>query len=84
MRVGNFKEMYKHNAALSSLKAPLHERDDGILLTELHSKNRKVDERNRHGINHLPGDEVRFKAHDEVELDNEYKGKLLRNINLNI
>lgn len=82
MREGEPGFAYKHQAALSALRAPLPQRDDNIVPTELHSKNKVVDERNRAELEKLPGAEFHFGSHDEVEFCREYKEKLLKKYNL--
>lgn len=82
MREGGADLAYKHQAALSALRAPLPKRKDGIIPTELHSKNRVVNERNRIELEKLAGAEHSFGSLDEVEFSYEYKAKLLKKYGL--
>ncbi len=78
MREGKTDLLSTFGHTLRQLEAPLRERDDGIIPTELHSKNRVVDERNRDELEKLDGSGVKFISLDEVQFSNEYKRKLLK------
>ena len=73
---------YKYDAALRSMRAPLPPRDDGIIPTELHSKNSVVNDKNRVELDRLPTEEIVFKANDEVSFSFEYKRRLLKKYHL--
>lgn len=75
----------KHHTVLQSLQCPLPNRSDGIIPTELHSKNVIVDMRNREELDRINSKPYEFDSIDEVALDYTYyvKGFLERN-NLNL
>ena len=78
MREG--KDLSKHASTVAALQAPLPPRDDGLVATELHSKNYIVKRKNKDELDKLPGKSDEFVSMDEVELDDEYITKIL-NIN---
>ena len=82
MREGKGNLMCEHRAALSSLRAPLPPRNDGIVPTELHSRNNSVDSVNSTYLEKLTGEIHTFKSHDKVELHYKYKQKLLKKFRL--
>ena len=67
----------KHENTLNALQSPLLKRNDGIIPTELHSKNFVVNRRNQEELHKLPSDIHEFVSLDEVELGDEYKNKML-------
>lgn len=71
-----------HEDVLRALRQPLPKRTDGIIPTELHSKNKIVEERNTMELERLQGEKVAFKSIDEVSFANDYKGKLLKKYGL--
>ncbi|KAL7542647.1 hypothetical protein ACHAXR_011953 [Thalassiosira sp. AJA248-18] len=77
MRKGESDLVTKHEKTLHSLQSPLPKRDDGIIPTELHSKNYVVDRKNREELHKLPSDLFESASLDEVELHDEYKQKIL-------
>lgn len=78
MREG--KDLSNHASTVAALQAPLPPRDDGLIATELHSKNYIVKRKNKDELDKLPGKSDDFVSFDEVELDDEYITKIL-NIN---
>ena len=84
MRAGEANLTYNHQAALSALRAPIQERNDGIVPTELHSMNRNVDKVNRSQLERLPGDSHTLNSLDEVVFDSKYKSKLLKKYKLEL
>ena len=77
MRVGEPDLKAKHASTLASLQAPLPQRGDNIIPTELHSKNYMVNKINSDELHKLPDNIHEFAAHDEVELDEQYKQNIL-------
>lgn len=59
----------KHHAVLQAIQRPLSARTDGIIPTELHSKNVVVDTRNREELKRINRKPYNFDALDEVALD---------------
>jgi hypothetical protein len=84
MRAGEANLIYTHQAALSALRAPIQERNDGIIPTELHSTNRNVDQVNRSQLERLPGDPHTLNSLDEVVFGQKYKSKLLKKYKLEL
>ena len=82
MREGEPDLASKHTATISALKAPLVERDDGIVPTELHSKNANVDAINQRELAKLRSTSHEFESLDEVVFCNEYKAKVLKKFGL--
>ena len=83
MREGNTYNLeYNHASWISALRAPLTPRDDGIIPTELHSRNDIVSTTNTTALNNLPGESFTFKSNDEVTFDLKYKEKLLKKYDL--
>ena len=82
MRVGTPDLEQKHRNTIQALRNPLPLREDGIIPTELHSKNINVDQRNREELDKLAGVTCIFQAKNEVLLCPEYKQKLLKKYNL--
>ena len=68
----------KHQKTIDALQMPLPERSDGIVPTELHSKNYVVNRKNREELLKLPGDTQTFLLTDEVELDEAYKQNIIQ------
>ena len=84
MRIGDMHNLeYKHEATISALLAPLPPRDDGIIPTELHSRNDIVASTNSNALRKLSGESHLLKANDEVVFDRKYKEKVLKKFNLN-
>lgn len=70
IREGRINELAsKHRAVLQSIQYPLAKRADGIIPTELHSKNVVVDMRNREELNRINCKPFNFDSLDEVALD---------------
>eukprot|EP00550_Attheya_septentrionalis_P011846 CAMPEP_0198305704 /NCGR_PEP_ID=MMETSP1449-20131203/58040_1 /TAXON_ID=420275 /ORGANISM="Attheya septentrionalis, Strain CCMP2084" /LENGTH=711 /DNA_ID=CAMNT_0044008241 /DNA_START=1 /DNA_END=2138 /DNA_ORIENTATION=- len=82
IREGQLPLAAEHRGVLSSIRAPLHARTDGILPTELHTKNRVVDEMNKSALLKLPGKSCRYVSKDMVVLDGKYKEKLKKKYKL--
>lgn len=82
MREGAPNLEQNHRETIRALRNPLPLRDDGIVPTELHSRNVSVDRRNKEELGRLKGDDRIFQAKDEVLLSPEYKKKLLKKYNL--
>ncbi len=80
MREGEGDLALKHEAALSALRSPLPKRNDSIVPTALHSKNRVVDEKNRVELDRLPGAEYNFDSTDLVQFSYECKKKIVDKI----
>ena len=77
MREGEEDLVSKHQETLQHLKSPIIDYGDGIVPTELHSKNYVVDKRNKDELQKLPGDIVEFISTDEVDFETEYKERVL-------
>ena len=77
MREGESDLVEKHQDVLEALRTPLPKRKDGIIPTELHSKNYVVTRRNKEELVKLPGDVLQVESLDEVELDDGYKTGIL-------
>lgn len=82
MRDGSIHNKSEHDNVLEALQNPLPKRDDGIVPTELHSKNANVDERNRSELAKLNEESINFISLDEVTFAHEYKEQMLRKYNL--
>jgi len=78
IRVGDLDLEYKHDSALKDLQATLPMRSDGIIPTQLHSRNIDVDESNKLEFKKLPGPSYISFSLDEIQFSHEYKSKLLR------
>ena len=78
MREGRTSLAESYGSAISQIHAPLPPREDGIVPTELHSKNKDVDSKNRVELAKLPGRMHYFHSVDEVEMGHYYRSKLLR------
>ena len=78
MREGRPNLCASFGPAISLVRTPLPPREDGIVPTELHSKNRNVDNKNRIELAKLPGDPYVFQSIDEVVMGQWYRDKLLR------
>ena len=73
MREGKKDEMIsEHRGTIEMMQQPLPKRSDGIIPTELHSRNAVVDQRNREELNKLPHKLQCFRSMDEVHLDRDY------------
>jgi hypothetical protein len=71
-----------HGRVISAIRAPLPDRDDGIVPTELYSTIRQVVDKNQCELEKMPGDRHAFASIDEIVLDDEYKKKLLKKYKL--
>ena len=60
MRDGSIHNKSEHDNVLEAFQNPLPKRDDGIVPTELHSKNVNVDERNRTELAKLNEETINF------------------------
>jgi hypothetical protein len=70
MREGHKNELTtKHRAVLRSLQCQLPKRTDGIIPTEVHSKNVVVDMKNREELDRINAKPHSFPSVDEVALD---------------
>ena len=67
-----------HFSVISSLRAPLPDRDDGIIPTELHSTNKFVDSKNKRELDKIRTEGHNFTSKDDIELHERYKKRLLR------
>lgn len=77
MREGKPRLETNHTRVLRALQTPLPERNDGIIPTELHAKNFKVDGVNLDELLKLPGGVHEFISLDDVNIDAEYIEKIL-------
>ena len=86
MREGHIQDLSsRHGSVLKSIQCPLPPRKDGIIPTELHSKNVVVDMRNREELNRITSKSFQFNASDEVALDyDNYMRPFLSRHDLNI
>jgi len=85
IREGKIRELiYKqqHIDTVKKLQAPLPERSDDIVPTEIYSKNKDAYERNREELHKLRGEMHYFNSNDDVEFCPKYKQKLLRKFGL--
>lgn len=78
IRVGSLDLEYKHACALRDLQVPLPMRSDGIIPTQLHSRNIDVDMANKLELKKLPGPSFMCSSLDEIQFSHAYKSKLLR------
>ena len=78
MREGKRDLAATHGSVISALCAPLPRRDDGIIPTELHSRNADVDEKNQKELIKLETRGHEFTSRDEIKLHERYKSRLLR------
>jgi ATP-dependent DNA helicase PIF1 len=70
VREGRINDLaLKHGSVIESIQRPLPSRTDGIIPTELHSKNVVVDMRNREELNRINSEPYNFDSLDEVALD---------------
>lgn len=76
MREGSL-DVSKHVSTLAALQTPLPIRNDGIIPTELHSKNYVVDNVNKRELEKLPDKINECVSLDEVELSPEYIRSIL-------
>jgi len=77
MREGEPDLVQNHARTLNELQSPLPKRGDGIIPTELHSKNYIINRINKEELGKLPGSLHEYVSLDEVELGDEYKMKTL-------
>jgi len=77
IREGETDLVSKHQQTLQRLETPIIDYGDGIVPTELHSKNYVVEKRNRKELQNLTGAIVEFKSVDEVEFETKYKERFL-------
>ena len=75
MREG--QDLTPHSSVLTALQQPLDSREDGLLPTELYSKNYIVDRRNREELAKIQAQEVVMNAFDCVEFDPSYKALVI-------
>ncbi|KAL7551568.1 hypothetical protein ACHAWF_018419 [Thalassiosira exigua] len=78
LREGKPDLVAEHKETLKALQSPLPRRKDGIIPTELHSKNHVVDRRNKDELSKLHDSIHEFASRDTVELDDAYKQKVLK------
>ena len=78
MREGKRDLAATHGSVISALCAPLPRRDDGIIPTELHSRNADVDEKNQKELIKLETGGHEFTSRDKIQLHERYKSRLLR------
>lgn len=70
IREGHLNDLVsKHHAVIQTIQRPFPSRTDGIISTELHSKNVVVDTRNREELDRINEKSYNFDAKDEVALD---------------
>lgn len=77
MRAGVPYFASKHENVIHALQKPLPIRDDGVRPTELHTKNKTVDERNKQELDRLPHPCIDFHSTDKVSLAYEFLEKFL-------
>ena len=82
IREGKANLCAEHKPAINAIRSPLPEKDDGIVPTELHSRNREVDKINESELNMLPGDSYSITSKDTIVLDDRYKTRLLKKYTL--
>lgn len=85
IREGKIREqIYKqqHIDTVKKLQAPLPERSDDIVPTEIYAYNDDANERNREELHKLSGEMHYFNSNDDVEFCPKYKQKLLRKFGL--
>lgn len=78
IRIGAPNLSSRHGKAVSSICAPLPDRDDGILPTELYNTNKMVDQKNQQELSKLPGKSYLFESKDTVSFCTEYKQRVLK------
>ena len=76
------QQQHRVASAIDALRTPLPPRDDGIVPTELHARNRDVDRVNNFQLSRLTGQLQELRSLDEVVLGYEYKRKLLKKYRL--
>ncbi|KAL7436258.1 hypothetical protein ACHAXM_005212 [Skeletonema potamos] len=77
LREGEKDLLSKHSDTLRQLQAPIINYGDGVVPTELHSKNYVVDKRNKNELQKLPGNIVKFESKDDVDFVVEVKMRIL-------
>jgi len=82
MREGQLPLEQAHAKAIQSIKSPLRKNTDGIVPTQLHSKNADVREINMSELGKLSGEAVSFRAKDTVEFAGRYKAKMTKKYSL--
>jgi len=82
MREGQLPLEQAHAKAIQSIKSPLRKNTDGIVPTQLHSKNADVREINMSELGKLSGEAVSFNAKDTVEFAGRYKAKMTKKYSL--
>jgi hypothetical protein len=78
MRTGVPYFATKHQNVIHALQKPLPIRIDGVRPTELHTKNKTVDERNKQELDRLPHQCIDFHSTDKVILAYEFLDKFLK------
>ena len=78
IRIGAPNLTSRHRMVISSISAPLPDREDGIIPTELYNANKMVDEKNQQELDRLSGKSYNFASTDEVFLCSEYKQRVLK------
>lgn len=78
MREGEKPLAPMHSSAIDAIKAPIRANSDGIVPTQLHSKNADVRDINMFELNKLGEETVNFKALDTVEFHGYYKEKMIK------
>ena len=78
IRIGAPNLTSRHGMAISSICAPLPDREDGIMPTELYNTNQMVEQKNQHELDRLSGKAYYFASTDEVSLCSEYKQRVLK------
>ena len=71
------KPFNKHDSTIQALKTPVKVNEEGIIPTELHSRNAEVDSVNKVELDRLNGQEAYFAGKDSVQFDEYYKTKLV-------
>ena len=71
-----------HLVAIDAIKAPIRGNLEGIVPTQLHSKNSHVTAINMSELDKLVGEPFRFKANDGVKFDDHYKKKVVKKYSL--
>lgn len=77
LREGKADLAATHRGVISSLCAPLPRRDDGIIPTELYSKNAEVDRKNQEELAKLQTEGRGYTSKDGIQLHERYKTRLL-------
>ena len=78
MRTGEQYFVSRHKDVIHRIQQPLPPREDGIVPTELHSKNAVVNERNKQELDRLPSDSIDFPSTDKVDFAYAYIDKFLK------